>query len=220
MSTVPQTIIGRIQFFEQHLPVWSISPTSLGLAPTDIVALNTLTSDARAKYDLALATRSAAKARTEEQNIAVDAMYDYGADLIKTIRAFAEKTGNPGVYALAEIPAPAAPSPAGPPEQPTNLGAAINPTTGALRLTWTGSVGQSAYFSIFRRAGEGSAFTMLDSTDAKFFEDASIPANTTSVEYYVQARRESFRVDSTSLVVRFGSGGMTFSAGGAIHLAA
>jgi hypothetical protein len=208
MATVPNTIIGKIQFFEQHLPVWAADPTAIGLVALELADLTAFTVQARADYETAQLNREIAKASTEDQATSVAAMADFGGDLIKTIRAFAEKTNDPAVYSTALIPPPAPPTPAGPPDKPTNLDAELL-SGGGLRLTWKGTLSQNAFFSVYRKAEGESVFSLIDSPAEKFFEDMTIPAGANNITYYIQARRDTFRVDSAWFQVNFGSGATT-----------
>lgn len=219
-AVLPSSREDLIAFFMARIVNWGVSASEIGLSAPQIAELASLLNTAQAAHTAAIASRISSKDATLNYHIATDALRAFGGDMVKAIKVEAEITNNPNVYAVASIPPPASPTPAGPPEQPTSLGVTINPVTGALRITWKGSVSQNAYFSIYRRIGGTSTFTLLDSTDNKFYEDETIPENSTSIEYYVQARREDFRVDSTSLIVRFGLGGMSVSVGTAIGLAA
>jgi len=211
MATVPSTIADKLAFFEQHLPVWAKDPVGIGLTAIQLASLANMVADARAAFDAAQDARAISRAATVSQSNAMSVMGEFGSDLVTTIRAFAETSNDPEVYAVAQIPPPAPPTPAGPPEQPTNLTASLTPG-GALKISWKGSVASSAYFSVYRRAAGETAFTLLDSTDTKFYEDTSIPAGVNNVTYYIQARRDEFRVDSGWFQVNFGSGSATVTA--------
>jgi hypothetical protein len=208
MTTVTNTILGKLSFFEEHLPVWSVNPVAIGLDAAQIASLALLVTAARTDFDAVAAIRNSAAAATEAQNNSIDAMYAQGADLLKTIRAFAETTNDTGVYVAAEIPAPQPPTPAGPPEQPTALAVDLLPG-GGLHLTWKGTLSKSAFFSVYRKAEAESSFTLLDSPAAKFFDDTTVPSGANNVTYYIQARRDTFRVDSAWFQVNFGSGATT-----------
>jgi hypothetical protein len=208
MATVPQTIVGKIEFFEQHLPTWSVDPVAIGLNALEVADLATMTAQARADYETAQTSRVTAKGNTEIQNTTVGAMANFGGDLIKTIRAFAEKTDDSSVYAAAGIPAPQPPTPAGPPEQPTALAAALLPG-GGLRLTWKGTLSQSAFFSVYRKVEGETNFTLLFAPAAKSYDDTTIPAGVSNVTYFIEARRDDFTVPSGWYQVNFGAGGAT-----------
>ncbi|KAA0212970.1 MAG: hypothetical protein DYG94_13435 [Leptolyngbya sp. PLA3] len=202
MSTVPKTIADRLAFYEQHAPVWAAAATTIGLSVTQVTALAALVNDARVAFDDAQAARNASKAATVLQANAMSTLSDFGADLIKTIRAYAETNNNPDVYATAQIPPPAPPTPAGPPDMPTDLAASFLFPWG-IRLTWKGSVAQGAYFGVFRRLRGESNFTFVQTTKEKSFDDTSLPAGVASVDYYIAAFRDQYQVNSAAIALQF-----------------
>jgi predicted dehydrogenase len=210
MATVPTTILGKIEFYEQHLPVWSVDPAAIGISATDIIDMSAVVSQARADYDTAQASRNAAKANTEVQNTSVGTMADMGGGLIDTIRAFAKKNDDPGVYAAAQIPAPQPPTPSGPPDKPTELEASVLLPFG-IGLAWKGSVAVGAYFGVFRKLSSETSFSLIETTGDKKFEDITLPAGVDGVDYYIAAMRDDFKVNSVTLQVRFGAEGATVS---------
>lgn len=133
-------------------------------------------------------------------------MFDFGSGILKTIRAKAEKDNDPNIYVLAEIPAPQPPTPAGPPDQPTHLAAAVLQPFG-LRLTWKGTVAQNAAFNVFRRLPGETAYTLLKSTREKSYDDNAVPGSVASVQYYISAVRDEYEVNSTGITLQFGAGG-------------
>jgi hypothetical protein len=210
MATVPATILGKLEFYEQHLPVWSVDPVAIGLLPGDIVALASVVDLARADYDIAQISRNTAKANTEVQNTSISSMSDMGGGFIDTIRAFARKNDDPGVYAAAQIPAPQPPTPAGPPDKPTELEASVLLPFG-IGLAWKGSVAVGAYFGVFRKLSSETSFSLIETTGDKKFEDITLPDGIASVDYYIAAMRDDFKVNSVGLQVRFGAEGATVS---------
>lgn len=207
-TTIPQSVLGKLEFFEERLAVWSADPTAIGIEATDIVSLNTMVTNARAAYENARASRNTAKADTIIQNLAIADMYGFGSDLVKTMRAFALKTNDPSVYSAAQIPPPAPPSPVGPPDQPTELAASVLLPFG-IRLTWKGSVANGAYFGIFRKLHGETSYSIIKTTAEKSYSDTALPVGVTSVDYYIAAMRDAFQVNSSSLQVRFGPEGAT-----------
>ncbi len=203
---VPHTQQGAIDFFANRAPTWAANQASIGISAAQVVDIDAKITVAQSKLAAAQAARIAARTATLELNEALADMRSFGGDLIKTIRAFAETTGDANVYTLSDIPPVAPPTPAGPPDQPTELTASILLPFG-IGLEWKGSVSQSAYFSIWRRLPGESAFTMLDTTKAKSFEDRTLPGATASVEYYVAAIRDTFTVNSSTLAIQIGSNG-------------
>ena len=207
-SVLPNSREQTISWFTERIDEWAAKASAIGLTAAQVTELATRLAAAETSFDTAVASRIASKNATVNFYNDTDDLKSYGADLIKVIKAFAESSDDPSVYATASVPPPAPPTPAGAPPQPTELTATLMPG-GSLRLGWKGTVSQSAYFSIFRKAEGETAFTMLDSTDEKFFDDTSIPAGANTVVYYIQARRDEFRVDSNWFQVSFGATGAT-----------
>lgn len=205
MATLPKGIAERLAFFEQHAPVWAASPAAIGLTAAQVTALASLVNTARTAFNAAQNARSASRAATVSQTDAMGSLSDYGADLIKTIRAFAETTKDPSVYSKAQIPPPAAPSPVGPPEMPTELAASFLFPWG-VRLTWKGSVSQGAYFGVFRRLRGETQFTFLQITKDRFFDDTGLPAGATGADYYIAAFREQHQVNAPPIALQFAPG--------------
>lgn len=204
-NVLPSSREDMIAWFADRDTDWAAAPTAIGLTTTQVTQLTAMVTAAQTALGNATAARIASKDATVSYHITADALRTFGSDLIKVIKAYAESTNNPTVYSTASIPPPAPPSPAGPPAQPTDLAAQLLPG-GGLRLTWKGTIAQKAYFSVYRRAEGQTAFSLLDSPATKSFDDLTIPAGANSVTYFIQARRDDFRVDSAYFQVNFGSG--------------
>ncbi len=191
-ETIPNKLNEKIQFFEQRLPVWAGDPPAIGLLPVDIVSLNTAVTAARAAFNAAQAARNLAKAATEQQDIAVAAMLEIGRAQVRVIRAWAFKTSNPNVYAMAQIPAPADPTPLGPAEQPTDLTTTLT-TGGSIELAWQGSRVGGTSFRIFRSlknpGAESGPFILIGTSEERRFTDSTIPTGLQNATYYIVAVR-------------------------------
>lgn len=208
MAVLPKSRDEMIAWFSDRITDWGANAAAIGLSASQVTELATILNTAENALSDATAARIDSKDKTVVYHATADALRDFGADLIKVIKAFAEATNNPNVYSTASVPPPAPPTPAGPPAQPTDMAAALLPG-GGLRLTWKGTVSQKAYFSVYRRAEGETSFTLLDSPATKTYDDTSIPTGANSVTYYIQARRDEFRVDSAWFQVNFGSGAGT-----------
>jgi hypothetical protein len=208
MPTLPAARADIVDFFEAHLPVWAVDPAAIGLTPLQVSDLTTQTATARAALDSQTAAINIKLAATADMYNEVDVLKGTGAELIKVIGTYAQLTNDPGVYAAAQIPAPAPPTPAGPPPQPTNLAASVLLPFG-IGLAWKGSVSQGAYFAIYRQLPGQAEFTLVATTKKKSFDDLTLPASSVNAAYYIAAIRESFQVNSVSIVIQFGSSGMT-----------
>ena len=108
MAVVPDSKVGKIEYFESKGPVWTLNQAAIGLASGDPVALDVKTAAAREAYNAQLAAASAAKAATVAADQAVAALAELGSELIRKIRLKA--LTNEAVYAIAQVPPPATPS--------------------------------------------------------------------------------------------------------------
>ena len=103
---------GKIEFYESHLLPWTTNVLAIGITASSISDLATLTSEARTAYDGHVSATAAARAATADFYDKVAAMHGgagAGSDMIATIRAFAQSSGDANVYVLAQIPPPAIP---------------------------------------------------------------------------------------------------------------
>ena len=207
-TVLPASREQMITWFSDRAAAWAADPAGIGLTTLQVSDLAAKIAASQSALGDANAARIASRDATVVYYTETDDLRSFGADLIKTIKAYAETTNNPGVYAAASVPPPSPPTPAGPPDKPTDFEAELL-SGGGLRLSWKGSVSQSAYFSVFRKTESETDFTLLDSPKDKFFDDNTIPAGANSVTYYIQARRDDFRVDSVQYTVRFGASGTT-----------
>lgn len=207
MGVLPPTNLAMIEWFEQRVASWVGDPTAIGLTAEQTTSLLSLTSTARAGYQAAQQARNASKAATVTFHNGADELRDYGADLIKTIKAFAEASDNPEVYALAEVPPPAEPEPLGPPGMPYDIATSLD-NAGYLTITWkadNGAASTGAYFMIERRLDNEQSFTLIGGAGAKTFTDAQIPLGTTQAIYIIKPRRgELIGQPSNQVVVQFG----------------
>lgn len=224
MSVVPRDLVSKIQFYEDHDPVWSSHATQIGTTSTEVAGLATKTAAARAAYAAQQVAQNAAKDATLTLKLAVDAMAITGSDIIKKIRAKAATDGD-GVYALASLPAPASPTPVGAPGTPSNFKALLNPD-GSLKLSWKcvnppGATG--TIYSLARRVGATGAFVAIAVTGTKSYTDATLPAGVANVTYQITAARSTATGTAAQFVVNFGTtagGEMTASVASAPRLAA
>ena len=192
MPVVPSGFDAKIEFFETHLAPWAANTAAIGLSPSQVNAITVITAQARTAYNAAQAAREASKAATIEQKIALDLLAELGGDLVKTIRTFAETNNNDMVFSLAQLPAPAPPTPVGKPATPTDVTATLT-TDGSVRVAFKATRAGGTSFLIQRAitqpGGSISPFTLLFSTDAKSFIDETVPNGLASVSYRVVASR-------------------------------
>jgi hypothetical protein len=141
MGVVPNDRLGKIEFYEAHAGAggpWPTNATAIGLTTASVTALTTLVTDARKAYNSHVAAQAAAKAATVAFYDKVRLMHagpGAGADLIQTIKTYAQTTNNPGVYALAQIPPPAQGGTTPPPGTPFDFTVGLL-QDGSLALKW------------------------------------------------------------------------------------
>ena len=207
---VPQKKQEKVQWYQSHVGVWSDNAAALGLLPADTTALGDLTAAAQAALDDQQAKTQAARAATLVYHAAVAAMADKGADLIQFIKAKAAGSADPAaIYALAQIPAPASPSPLAAPGTPFDLKVELNPD-GSLNLSWKclnpeGSTG--TLYEVRRKALNGSSgFAHIGASGTRSFTDDTVAAGTPAVVYEITAVRSTKRGTPGQFIVNFGVG--------------
>ncbi|HMN39950.1 MAG TPA: hypothetical protein PKE29_03835 [Phycisphaerales bacterium] len=209
MSIVPDTNIGKITFYEAHIGPWTSTPTQIGLVAADCTALQALITNARKAWDAQQAASEAAKAATTAMHNAVRAMHTLGAVDLAKIKAYADVTNDPNVYAKAQIPMPATPAPVGPPGTPFDFTVSLE-QTGAVTLKWkcnnpSGAAG--TVYEVRRRLSATGTFDYVGSQGVKSFTDDSIPAGSTALTYQITAIRSTRRGVPAQFNVNFGMGG-------------
>ncbi|MBI2756752.1 MAG: hypothetical protein HYX52_08590 [Chloroflexi bacterium] len=204
---------------QAHAPVFTANAANIGLTPAQATAfvngvtaaVNAGLAQEQARQDYRVATEETTGAFTDLRGLA--------GDTVRTIRAFAENAAKPStVYNLAQIPPPAAPSPAPPPAQPTDLTVELGASSGELTLRWKASnpAGtQGTAYIVRRKLPAEGAFTFVGVTGEKRFVDTTLFAGPDSVQYTVQGQRaDSTGPVSEVFTVNFGrlpGGGLTAS---------
>ena len=214
MSLVPRKAIEAVQFYENHLAPWTTNATAIGTTSAAMTDLTTKATAARDAYDAQQAAQDAARTATMTFQNAVTALRVAGSAIIMNIRSKAETTGN-SVYELAQIPAPALPSPIGPLGTPNAFKVTLS-QTGALELSWKCTNPQGAtgtVYQLYRRIGATGEFTYIGGVGDKKFTDDTVPAGSAQVQYQMQAVRSTSVGPWALFIVNFGvSGGGTMTA--------
>lgn len=229
MGVVPDSRLGKIEFYEAHIAPWTTNAAGIGLTPAAVTALGTLTTQARAAFNAAEAARQAAKAATQNFYDKVRAMHSgpgAGQDMIDTIRVYAETKNDPNVYNLAQIPPPATPGATPPPGTPFEFTVGLL-QNGALELKWkcnNPSGTQGTIYEVKRQIGSGG-FAFVGASGVRSFTDDTLPSGSAPVTYQVTAVRSTSRGNPAQFTVNFGIGGpgMTIASvteGGPVKLAA
>lgn len=211
MGVLPTTRSGQLEWFEARINGWILRAPEIGITTAQANSLKALVMAARTASTAADTARAAAKAATETFYNAVTAMRTPGRAYIATIKAFAEATENPNVYALAQIDPPAPPTPVPAPDMPTDFTGSVSPT-GVVTLTWsaTRSGVSSGVFFIVARQREGEPnFTVISGTPILTFIDPEPKVCDGTVMYQVRARRgDLFSAWTTPLSFSLNSGPM------------
>jgi hypothetical protein len=234
MSVYPKNNVEQIEFCEQHLPIWQSAPTTIGLTAAQCTAFENVTKSAREAYDTALAKRDAAKAATTGSNASINAMRLVATDLIRQIKAFAALKPTPtdraAVYAAAQIPEPASPSPQPAPGIASDISVSLE-SSGAVTLTWSATdaaASSGAFYNVFRKLPGQMSFSQIGGapgTTAQSrrmsFTDFTVPTSAAAngAQYIIQGRRGALVGESSeAITVQFGvdaGGGGAFTINGA-----
>lgn len=215
MTIVPETRVGKIQFYQTHLPVWAEDPASIGLTPDAVSEMQQLVDAAREAYDAHSAAQQAARTATAKFYNAVRRMHAGGdgvaggAALLQLIKTYAQTTGDANVYAHARISAPAkpgrpgsAPAPGTPHRFSTNLR-----QTGELELIWKcdnpdGTVG--TIYQVMRQVDDGP-FEKIAMVGEKKFLDRALPPGTRTCTYEVTALRSTGKGEPARYTIQIGN---------------
>lgn len=223
MATLPGTVVGDIEWFEQRIPQWTEDPAAIGLTAPQVGTLNTETTQARNAYESAQLAKTAAKNATVTQNTQVGEMRSVGGQLISIIRAFAQSQPDPNaIYTAASVPPKQAPSSI-PPETPYDIDFDLT-DSGNIELKWKGSTIGGTVFSVLRsvQTEPGGAFSteqQVGLTGIREFLDTTIPQCCIAAQYTIRAYKGAFApATSKTTVVRFSPGGE--SAGRTLRVAA
>ncbi len=225
MATLPPGRLETLTFCETHWPVWLLNAAALSLTPAQVNALKAATEGNRTAFNNAESTRQTAKAATTTYHNTGETMRDQAAAIIRTVRAYAVQTNNPAVYALAQIPPPAAPSPVPLPEKPSNITITLEPG-GAVRLRWKSRGAGGAFFTVQRRVGPSGPFVTTGNSQTKTFLDSTLPAGSINATYIITGiRGDRAGIPSDAVLVQFGvadGGGLAIQSvsGGKLRTAA
>ena len=210
MPIVPTRVQDLLQFADDHYNVWLTNAVNVGLLPAQATAFKTAATTARADFNTAMAAEQARKAATITSNASIRTLRTKAADTLALIKAFAENQANPNaVYALAQIPAPAAPSPAPPPGKPTDLIVTLM-ENGVLGLKWKcpNPVGtQGTIYEVLRKASPTSPFVFIGASGQRSFDDDGVFAGSTNLVYQITAVRSTLRGMPAQFNINFGIGG-------------
>jgi hypothetical protein len=194
-----------------HEDPFTSHAVAIGLTVAQATAFKTV---ANAAADAAEAQRVAKQAAETATQVMLTAFRDLrtsAGDTVRLIRAFGEQQANPdAVYALAQIPPPAAPAPTPPPGLPFDFRVGLT-QDGEIELSWkcTNPVGASGtVYLVERKVNGAGSFSFLGAAGGdKHFTDSTVPAGANQIEYRVTGQRSGVSGPSAIWTVRFGLGG-------------
>ena len=134
MGLVPDGKLAKMQWYQSKIAPWTTNAVAIGTTAAAVTALETKLTAAQDAVAAQTAAHEAAKTATAAADNAIAVLSDAGADIIRQIRAQGEIVGN-SVYQLAEIPAPATPSPRPAPGEPTDFKVKLM-NNGSLEIAW------------------------------------------------------------------------------------
>lgn len=191
-----------------HQDIFTDNAATIGLtAPQTLQFAAAIT-----QYDSATkqieAAREAAKAATTDGNTKYYDLREKAAEMVRSIRTFAENTNNPNVYSIAQVPPPADPSSIPAPGTPTNFRVELL-QTGVIKLSWKCENPEGSQGTIYevRRGQPGGPYTYVGANGKKEFLDTTLARGTGIVAYEVTARRSSLTGAPGTWLVAFGVGG-------------
>lgn len=210
MGIIPEKIQDQLAFFNLHAPTWITNAVQIGITSAQATAFNDAATEAQSLWDTQQTQKQKAKNATAEMKVGVSDARSKAAAIIAAVKAKADSVADPQtIYSLADIPAPAAPSPVGPPGAPFEAKVQLL-AEGEIVLSWKCNNPANAVGTIYevRRAiGEPEGGTLIGATGVKSFTDDTIPEGTSRVFYAVTGVRSTSRGPTTTFLVKFGVGG-------------
>ncbi|MEX2244384.1 MAG: hypothetical protein WD716_11130 [Fimbriimonadaceae bacterium] len=206
---IPNTISGTLAWATSHIATWDTvigGGGTIGIDAGTVTALEGHLATAETDYNAAVTARADSKSATVSQNTSLATLRDQLAIAVSNIRAYAETQANPNaVYAEANIPPRAEPTPAPAPTAPAEVTVSLN-NTGDCLVAWRATRVNGDYWSVWRTlAGEASP-VLIGTTGAKSFVDLEVPSGTAWAIYSVFSHRGSAVSDSSEPVqILFGT---------------
>ncbi|HMN42200.1 MAG TPA: hypothetical protein PKE29_15250 [Phycisphaerales bacterium] len=192
----------------------------MGFTSAMCSALEEATVEAREAYAKNQTVRTAAKASTTAYTGKTAIMREMAADMIRAVKSFADMQAYPSaIYSAAQIPEPAAPTPAKAPGKPNSIAVNLEPS-GAVTISWkatNAAASTGAFFNIARKLPGHSAFTNFVSANGTTssvrrmsFTDSSIPTSAAGqgAQYFITGQRGILHgTPSDAITVQFGVDG-------------
>ena len=204
MPLLPDPHAARIAFFKNRIALWDSNAVPIGTTTAAVTALGAAAAAAAAALAAQETARDAAKAATLDLRLAVRNMTNQGMAIVEQVRTKSRSAGD-GVYALANLPAPALPAPKGDPGTPYDFKAELY-QDGTLGLTFKcDNPAGGTIYQVYRRSAAGAEFAYVGGNGARKFVDTAIPPGVTQLTYQVQAVRSTAVGNFAQFNVNFGT---------------
>ncbi len=206
----------RLEWIEARITQWVANASQIGITSIQANNLKDLVGQASSAFTTAEFARAEAKNATRKYYDAVSDMSGPTRDLIATIKAFAETTDNPNVYALSSIDPPAPPTPVAAPTVPFDVSGSVSPT-GNATITWDADrsgASSGIFFMVERKRGNEATFSIIGGTAEKAFLDVDPRFATGTVQYRVKAQRGGLSSEWSvpiAFSITTGGGGVGFT---------
>lgn len=212
MGNIPNDRREIFNFAASRQGDWCSNATQIGISSAQANAVKTTVDAVQTSTLTAEQARNAAKTATQVVSQNYTALRRAVSEVVRSINTFAEnqptQAARDAVYNLANIQPPAPRRTNVPPNQPTNLTAGLETTTGAVLLKWKATQPSGVVYSVYRNTGTGNTFTLAGVTGEKKFADNGLTGGSTRVSYFVVATKGTDQsTPSDTLTVRFGNGG-------------
>lgn len=219
MGNMPNDRREIFTFASSRQADWGSNATALGLSTGQINSLKNAVDAVSTSDSSATQARNAAKTATQVLGQNYTALRRIVSEVVRTINTTAEnkptQAERDAIFNLANIQPPAPRRTNVPPNQPTNLTAGLETTTGAVLLKWKATQPSGVVYSVYRNTGTGNTFTLAGVTGEKKFADNGLTGGSTRVSYFVVATKGTDQsTPSDTLTVRFGNGGAGEEVGG------
>lgn len=210
MTGVPDGRSAAINWYTERVAAWVADPTAIGLSIEQANAIASETSTASSTRQSAFDAANVKKAAFVTYHEAADTMRENGSTLIATIKAYAEATGDPGVYAAALIDPPAQRTPTPAPGTPYDFSVGLL-QDGSVELSFkcdnpsaTGGTAGGVVYEVFRQDPGSNQFNYVLSAGERRFVDSTVPPGSALVSYRIVARRSTKVGPPAVFGVRFG----------------
>jgi hypothetical protein len=204
MANLPNSRTQRLNWLETRIGAWLDNASQIGLAVDLVGDLQSKITAARAALENRESLKAQAEAATLLWHQNIDDTGELAAAAIAATKGFAKTSGNPAVYALAQISPGSPPTPAGAPEVPGDMTTEVL-NRGAVEIRWKGTLAFRTYYEVLRRLPGEGVEKMIASIGKLRFIDDTLPSGPSRVWYAVRARRGELASDMTDPVeVRLG----------------